>query len=86
MTDINVTEAKNRLTEIVKNVETTTAAYTILRNGHKAAVLLSAEEYESLLETIEVLRDKALMKQIAQSAREFSQGKGVAFSRIRRDV
>ena len=55
MTDINITEAKNRLTELVKEVETTTVSYSILRNGHKAAILLSAEEYESLLETVEVL-------------------------------
>lgn len=86
MKDINVTEAKNRLTEIIKEVEKTTATYVIMRNGHKAAILLSAEEYESLLETLEVLSDKKAMREIAQSAKEFSEGKKIPFSKIRRNA
>ena len=86
MRDVNVTEAKNRLTELVKEVEDTTIAYAILRNGHKAAVLLSTEEYESLLETLEVLSDRRLMKQMVQSAKEFAQGRGIPFSKIRREA
>ena len=86
MKDINVTEAKNRLTELVKEVSATTSSYAILRNGQKAAILLSAEEYESLLESVDVLSDRSLMKQMVQSAKEFSEGKAVPFSKIRRNV
>jgi len=86
MEEINITDAKNRLTEIIKEVETTTRSYSIFRSGHKAAILLSAEEYDSLLETIEVLQDRKLMKQILQSAKDFSQGKRVLFSKVRRDA
>lgn len=86
MRDVNVTEAKNRLTELVKEVETTTASYAILRNGHKAAILLSAEEYEGLLESVEVLANRKLMKQLVQSAGEFAQGKGIPFSKFRRET
>ena len=86
MEDINVTDAKNRLTELVKDVEATTASYAIFRSGHKAAVLLSAEEYESMLETIEVLQDRKLMKQMLQSAKDFARGKKVLFSKVRRDA
>ena len=84
--EINVTEAKNRFTELVKRVEATTSTYFIFRSGHKAAVLISAEEYEGLLETLEVLKDRNLMKQIASSSTEFARGKGVPFTRIRRNV
>ena len=86
MREITVTEAKNRLTEIIKKVETTTDGYAISRSGHTVAFLISAEEYESLIETLDVLRDKNLMKQIRQSEKEFAAGKGIPFSRIRRNV
>ena len=86
MRDINVTEAKNRLTELIKEVETTTVSYAIVRSGRKAAVLLSAEEYEGLIESLEVLADRKLVKQMIQSAREFARGEGIPFSRIRRDA
>lgn len=84
--EINVTDAKNRLTELVKAVEETTASFVIMRNGRRAAILFSPKEYESFVETIEVLQDRKLMKQLVASAREFSRGKGVPFSTIRRDV
>ena len=86
MKDINVSEAKNRLTELVKEVEATTSSYAILRSGQKVAILLSAEEYESLLESVEVLSDQNLMKQMVQSAKEFARGEGIPFSKIRRNV
>lgn len=86
MRDINVTEAKNRLTELVKEVEQTTSSYGILRNGHKAAVLLSAEEYEGILESLEVLGSRSLVKQMIQSAKEFARGQKIPFSKIRREV
>lgn len=86
MRSVNVTEAKNRFTELVKEVETTTASYAILRNGHKAAVLLSAEEYEGLLESIEILANRTLMRQMVRSSEGFARGQGIPFSKIRREA
>ena len=43
--------------------------HIVTRNGKPAAVLLNYAEYERLKETLDVLTDSALMKQIAQSRR-----------------
>ena len=70
---VPVTEAKQRFTEIVKGVEECFDRYLVTKNGKEAAVVMSAEEYESLLETIDVLASKkeldALLKGSAQAQR-----------------
>ena len=55
VTMIPVTEAKQRFTEIVKRAEEFFDRYLVTKNGKEAAIVMSAEEYESLLETIDVL-------------------------------
>ena len=52
---VPVTEAKQRFTEIVKGVEEYFDRYLVTKNGKDAAIVMSAEEYESLLETLDIL-------------------------------
>ena len=74
MTTISVSEAKNRLSEIVKDTAETTRQVVISVNGRKEAVLISVDEYESLMETIEILRDQQLVKKIFASMEDIQRG------------
>ncbi|MES2060020.1 MAG: type II toxin-antitoxin system Phd/YefM family antitoxin [Patescibacteria group bacterium] len=53
---ISITEARKRIFDIADEVQTPNRVYTLTAEGKPKAVILSAEEYESLLETIEVNR------------------------------
>jgi antitoxin YefM len=46
---------------LIDEATTTHQRFEITRNGHRAAVLLSADDYDTLLETITVLSDPALL-------------------------
>jgi PHD/YefM family antitoxin component YafN of YafNO toxin-antitoxin module len=46
----------------------------ITKDGKAAAVLMSPEEYEGLMETIEILSDKKLMRQLRKSDLDFRKG------------
>ena len=67
VTMIPVTEAKQRFTEIVKRAEELFDRYLVTKNGKEAAVLMSAEEYESLLETIDVLASKREVQALSEA-------------------
>ena len=57
------TEARTRLTEILDEIELVHEHVVITRNGRPAAVVMSQAEYESLIETLEVLgRDTTLAR------------------------
>ena len=69
-----LTEARSRLSEIVDEVELTGSTIEISRHGRPAAVLMSFEEHESLLETLNILADQATMDAIAEAERDIASG------------
>jgi len=55
-TTISITEARKRIFDIAKEVQTPNRVYTLTSDGKPKAVIMSAEEYESMIETMEVER------------------------------
>ncbi len=63
-------EVKNRLSEVVEQVESQHARVTITKHGRPAAVVISADDLESLEETLRVLSDPDLLVQVRASRAE----------------
>lgn len=63
-------EVKNRLSEVVEQVETQHARVTITKHGRPAAVVISADDLDSLEETLRVLSDPELLTQVRASRAE----------------
>lgn len=55
-TTISITEARKRIFEITEEVQVPHKIYTLTADGKPKAVIMSAEEYESWMETMEVER------------------------------
>lgn len=53
---ITITEGRKRLFDIAEKVQNPAQQYTLTDNGLPKVVLLSADEYESIMETLEVDR------------------------------
>ncbi|MFN8149096.1 MAG: type II toxin-antitoxin system Phd/YefM family antitoxin [Candidatus Nanopelagicales bacterium] len=66
-----LTTARDNLREIVDTVMETGEAYTITRHGHPSAVILAYDEYEALIETLNILSDDDAMEGIAAARAEF---------------
>ncbi|PIU68671.1 hypothetical protein COS81_03275 [candidate division WWE3 bacterium CG06_land_8_20_14_3_00_42_16] len=56
-TTIPISEARKRIFEIANEVQKASRYYTLTENGRPKAVLMSAEDFESWQETIEVMRE-----------------------------
>ncbi len=69
-----LTEARSRLSEIVEEVASTGSTVEISRHGRPLAVVVGYEEYESLLETLNILADEATMDAIAEAERDIASG------------
>jgi antitoxin YefM len=65
-----VTEAKNRLLHLIREIDAKDSILTITRGGVPVAVILSPARYESLLETIEVLADRPAMQSLRRSLKD----------------
>jgi prevent-host-death family protein len=78
-----ISEVKARLPELVTGVEDREEEVVVTRKGRPAAVLVNHAEYERLKETIDVLSDPALMRQIALSRRFFARRRrGLSFEDV----
>lgn len=85
MTTMNLSDAKDKLSKLVKETAETTRQVIITVNGRNQAVLISMEEYESLIETIDILKDQTLVKKIMASMGDIQKGHVVDFEDIRKD-
>lgn len=66
-TTITVTEAKRRFLELVDDIEHMRNCVTITKNGIPTTVMLSLDDYESLLETLEILANPKIMASLKKS-------------------
>ncbi|MCT9001359.1 type II toxin-antitoxin system Phd/YefM family antitoxin [Microbacterium memoriense] len=55
MTTLSLADARASLSKHIDSAATTHERFDITRNGARVAVLLSAEDYDSLLETVDIL-------------------------------
>lgn len=78
-----ITKAREELTSLVDKASKRLDEYVITVNGSPAAVLMSAQEYESWKETIEILSDPTLMKAIKKGEKEIDKGKGIAWEEVK---
>lgn len=78
-----ISEVKARLPELVTGVEEREEEIVVTRKGKPAAVLINFAEYERLKETLDVLSDPDLMRQIQKSRKFYAEGgKGESFEDI----
>jgi len=74
-------DVKNRLSEVVELVEVEHARVTITKHGRPAAVLISADDLESLEETLALLSDPEALAQVRASRAEVGAGQRVALTK-----
>ena len=62
MTTLPVADARANLSKLIDEASTTHERFEITRNGRRAAVLIGADDYDAMRETISVLSDAALLR------------------------
>jgi prevent-host-death family protein len=88
MTDtLPLAAVKARFSELVDRVERQQDRVIVTRNGKPAAVLISADDLESLEETLAVMSDRSAATQIRESQRALAAGEsGTGVDEMRADL
>jgi prevent-host-death family protein len=74
MDELPLADARNRLSELVAEVEKTHARVTITKHGHPAAVLVSPQDLASLEETLDILSDPEALAGIREAEAQYARG------------
>ena len=81
METFTATDARKNLFELLKKTLKGHRAYRIT-SKEGDAILLSGEEYESLLETLELLSLPGMLKSIRQARKDIKQGKTFSMKEV----
>jgi prevent-host-death family protein len=74
MTTQSLAVVKAHFSQVIDEVAGTHERVTVTRNGSPVAVILAVEDYESLMETLEVLSDPRARADIRQAEAEMAGG------------
>jgi len=55
MTTLSLADARANLSRIIESAVTTHERFEVTRNGDRVAVLLSADDFDALIETVDIL-------------------------------
>lgn len=81
MTTLTATEARKGLFDLIKGVNEQHAIYHI-RHRHGDAVLMSEDEYTSLIETLELLSEPGFRQAFEQGRREADADDTLGFEEV----
>lgn len=80
------TEARATLSELLDEVTERHEHVVITRKGRPAGVVLSNEEYEALVETLEVLEDDEMLEALRESEADVREGRVYPLDEVRREL
>jgi antitoxin YefM len=83
MQTLPISKVKDRLNELVEAASVTHEQVTITKNGSPAAVLVGADEWESLQETLFWLSQPATAASVEAARSEVEAGQGLTEEQIR---
>lgn len=83
MKTVPLSEAKDKLSALIDDAESTHEIVQITKHGRPAAVLISADDLESLQETVHWLSQPGVRDDIEEARRERAAGHSVTGSDLR---
>ncbi len=73
---ISVSKAKQRLLELARRAHDQGESFILLKDGEPVSAMLPFDEYESLLETLDILEDEPdILSKLKRAEKEIKKGK-----------
>ena len=83
MTTLSLADARANLSKLVESAVTTHERFEVTRNGHRAVVLLSAEDYDALLETVDILSRAEEVQALKDGLKDLDSGRTSSLDEVR---
>ena len=83
---ISIRELRPNISKVMDDIHDKFDRYIISRRGKPEAVLMNIEDYENLLETLEIESDKDLMTRLKKAEKEAAQGKGKSLEDLHKEL
>ena len=79
---VTATQARKQFFQLLDLAEKPGSAITITREGHQPITMMSADEFEGWMETLEIMSDPELVAAIEEGMEDIRQGRVVPLSAL----
>jgi prevent-host-death family protein len=81
-----MTQVRDELTSLPERLAEEPATVVVTRRGEPVLAILSWEQYEGLLETLEILADDELMAVLRKSLEEAERGETIPWEQVKSEL
>lgn len=86
MTTVPLAEARANLSRLLDEVVRTHQRIEVTRQGRRAAVILSAEDFDTIIETLDILSDPEAMRELRTADEEVARGELVTLDEVTEEM
>ena len=81
---LSLKELRPELPRVIESIDKKFDRFIITKRGKPVVVMMSIEDYESLIETLDILEDKETMKRVRKGEDEIKAGKTRSWQKVKR--
>jgi antitoxin YefM len=81
--EITTVDARRELTKLPEKLEANPITMAVTRRGKPVLAIMSWEDYESILETLEILSDDESLERLRSSINEVKEGKQILWQQAK---
>ena len=86
LTTVPLAVARAQLSRLVDDAVRTHERVEVTKNGRRAAVIMSADDYDSLMETLDILGDAGAMAAIRESEADIEAGRVYSLDEVEAEL
>lgn len=83
---LSMTQARKDLFHLCEEVQTPSTYITLTLQGQPKVVMMSREEFDSLMETMEILSDPQALQNIREAEADFEKGNFVSWKEAKKQL
>ncbi len=83
---VGIRELRPKLPRILRHISARFDRYVVTKRGKPEAVILSVQDYESLLETLDIDRDAAALARLRQAEQDRKHGRGKPLAVLHKEM
>lgn len=83
---ITLKKLRPELPRVMERIDKKLDRYVITRRGEPVAVMMGIDDYESLIETLDILNDPITMKRLKQAERDAKKGRMIPWAKAKKKL
>lgn len=82
---ISITEGRKKLFKIAEEVQKPGIHYVLTIDGKPELVLMSADEFSSIMDTLDLLSEPGVMEDLKEAEKDFKEGNTVSLEEVEKE-